>query len=541
MNKNIYQILLLVWIAILVLYFIWKVWDIHWLIKGCLTLLSTLLLIFIGYTLRRRNIRKYISEYLGELPASTKIILVAGDSLADWIEPNQSWRLFRESLWLKVNSPAELISLYQALDNQNRIPAGLLLIINPEPYRHIAILEQSLSQWRQEIETLQGLYKRRIPISLGIYTDLHSEEYIQWPHQSINHISRNRNDISAYFDQLQQQLDSQSTLSPDHPACLTHQTAASIYLSQQWLQQHVIKNLLPEQPYRRSLYINGCIWLNNSHVDQQAEWRQFEIQQTGLISRNIHQSTSGLKDFPQIEDNMTRQHYLSRRGRYLCYAFNGLLLLWLIGSYYSFGQNRQWLQQLHSAHQNYIQLPADRENEREDAIEELKHLQLWLQNYQAYGAPARMGFGLYHGSDVLPVISNDINSFHKTDKEIIRLDATALFDIGATRLRNDAKQSLQGILTWIQANPNQRVLIDGHTDNTGSSEQNKLLSFNRAKAVRDWLVNASTYPEEHFTVQGYGDSKPIAPNDSEENRSKNRRVEITLVNMNQNRTAAVKP
>ncbi|MDF7675594.1 OmpA family protein [Neisseriaceae bacterium ESL0693] len=515
---------------ILTQYFIWGVWAIYWPVKICLSVLTLLIAAIAAYWRHHRQQHDQ-TDALHQLPKVNKIILVAGDSLSHWIEAGQPWRLFRDTLWLRVDRCAELCHVYQTLNEQNQIPAGIFLILNPDSYRHITALEQNIAQWRQEIETLQGIYKRRIPVTLGVYTDLADDQLHFWPDQIVNQICRQRSAAADYFNQMQQQLDGLAVLAAEHPDHITYQSTANIYLSQRWLQKHVINNLLPDIPYQHSLYLNACVWLNSHHTDEQAAWRLFEIETTGLVTPARHQSPEGLHDFPKIEVNMIRQRYLGQGGKYLCYAINCLLLFLIIGGSYSYSQNRQWIQEIIATHQKYIALPLKQENERLDAISELKKIQQTLQNYQAYGEPARMGFGLYHATRLLPIINDDINHFQIARKQVVRLDTTALFDVGQSHLKNDAKLSLQGILTWIQANPNQRVLIDGYTDNTGDDELNRKLSLARAQAVRDWLVNASTFNPEHFTVQGHGASQPIATNDNDSGRSKNRRVEITLVDM----------
>lgn len=530
MNKRIYSNLLLIWTLILALYFIWGIWAIYWPVKICLTIFTLLMSLLIAYRYYRWQQRR-TPDNLNQLPKAKKIILMAGDNLSDWIEAGQPWRLFREALWLRVDQSAELCSVYQALNDQNQIPAGLFLILNPEHYPHTAALEQNIAQWRQEIETLQGVFKRKIPVTLGIYTDLADDQLAYWPPKIVNQISRQRSGVADYFRQLQRQLDALAAMSAEHQNHISYQSAASIYLSQLWLQRHVINNLLPDVAYRHALYLNACIWLNSYYVDEHAPWRLFEIETTGLVTSSRHHKPDGLHHLPPIEANMIRQHYLGQGGKYLCYAIDALLLFFIAGSSYSYVNNHQWMKQIIANHQQYIALPEKQHNERLDAITDLKKIQQTLQHYQTYGEPASMGFGLYHATELLPVINDDINHFQIARKQVIRLDTTALFDVGQSKLKNDAKLSLQGLLTWIQANPNQRVLIDGYTDNTGDNESNKKLSLARAQAVRDWLVNASTFTAEHFTVQGYGASNPIATNDNGDGRSKNRRVEITLVDM----------
>jgi outer membrane protein OmpA-like peptidoglycan-associated protein len=533
MSKRIYYTLLLVWIVCLSLYFIWQIWDIYWVIKTCLSILIVLSCGFLWYQ-NQFWLRKKNATNLHSIPKSQRIVLVAGDDLSDWIESSERWRLLRDSMWVRVEDCAQLIDIYRALDEQNKIANGILLIINPDRYPHVAALEQRISQWRQEIETVQALYKRQLPLTLGIHTNLLDKNLDYWPQNINNQLCRQRSSVQEYFECLQKQLDSCAALNPQQPEHISYTVASTLYLNQQWLIQYVIKNLLPEKPYRNSLYLVACVWLNSFNSNQNADWRKFEIEATGLVTPNQTFTVTGLKNFPIIENNFVHQRYLSKGAKYLCYGINWFLIFCLIGTGYSFVENKKWLQKVIAGHQQYIAIPQHMEKERLDSINNLKLIQQTLHDYMTYGEPRKMGFGLYHATRLLPIINKDINTFQleKQKKQIIRLDTTALFDVGQSKLKTDAKLVLQGVLTWVQANPNKRVLIDGHTDNTGNAASNKTLSFSRAEAVRDWLVNASTFPEDHFTVQGYGDSKPIASNDNPQGRSKNRRVEITLVDMN---------
>ncbi len=110
----------------------------------------------------------------------------------------------------------------------------------------------------------------------------------------------------------------------------------------------------------------------------------------------------------------------------------------------------------------------------------------------------------------------------------LNLDSAVLFDTGKYQLKESASQALEKLLDDIQEIPSGTIVIEGHTDNVGDSASNKTLSENRAKEV-------SKYLEEHlsdqhkFVVKGFGESRPIAANDSEENKQKNRRVEILVM------------
>jgi outer membrane protein OmpA-like peptidoglycan-associated protein len=69
-----------------------------------------------------------------------------------------------------------------------------------------------------------------------------------------------------------------------------------------------------------------------------------------------------------------------------------------------------------------------------------------------------------------------------------------------------------------------RIEISGHTDNVGKKKDNQILSEKRAKSCRDYLVSKGIEAERITTV-GYGDARPIAPNDTEQGRQQNRRIE----------------
>jgi outer membrane protein assembly factor BamA len=73
-----------------------------------------------------------------------------------------------------------------------------------------------------------------------------------------------------------------------------------------------------------------------------------------------------------------------------------------------------------------------------------------------------------------------------------------------------------------------QITIEGHTDNVDSHEWNMRLSINRARAVRDYLINKGV-EKDRLRYMGYGPDRPIATNDTEEGREKNRRVEFSIV------------
>jgi type VI secretion system protein VasL len=111
----------------------------------------------------------------------------------------------------------------------------------------------------------------------------------------------------------------------------------------------------------------------------------------------------------------------------------------------------------------------------------------------------------------------------------VRLDSLALFDAGSAELKPDSTKVLINALADIKAQPGWLIVIGGHSDDRGTSEQNLKLSYARALAVRGWMQRMGDIPDSCFAIQGLADSQPTANNDSASGRAANRRVEISLV------------
>jgi outer membrane protein OmpA-like peptidoglycan-associated protein len=101
------------------------------------------------------------------------------------------------------------------------------------------------------------------------------------------------------------------------------------------------------------------------------------------------------------------------------------------------------------------------------------------------------------------------------------------FETGSAQVTPDSVQTVNDLSTILKAYPNARIQLAGHTDNTGSAQANQQLSLDRANAVRTMLVSAGIGADRISTI-GYGQDRPVASNDSEEGRARNRRTELTV-------------
>jgi flagellar motor protein MotB len=173
----------------------------------------------------------------------------------------------------------------------------------------------------------------------------------------------------------------------------------------------------------------------------------------------------------------------------------------------------------------------------EAAVAVLRRHALVLDNYFSQGEPLGLGLGLYRGELLRPLIWNVIGR-HPVQRiapqadgaePTIRLNSLSLFNSGSAQLRPDATKVMIGALADIRAQPDRLIVIAGHTDAIGSPQHNLALSQARAAAVRQWLQSMGDLPADCFAVQGFGESQPIASNDTESGRTANRRVDIRLL------------
>ena len=98
------------------------------------------------------------------------------------------------------------------------------------------------------------------------------------------------------------------------------------------------------------------------------------------------------------------------------------------------------------------------------------------------------------------------------------------FDTGKATIRPESFPQLDHVVDFMARRKSVRVEISGHTDNVGKAKANKMLSEKRAKACRAYIVSKGIEASRLDAV-GHGDERPIAPNDTDEGRQKNRRME----------------
>ena len=123
--------------------------------------------------------------------------------------------------------------------------------------------------------------------------------------------------------------------------------------------------------------------------------------------------------------------------------------------------------------------------------------------------------------------NNQVNVTNTGSELIVTMPQDILFALDSAAVRSDLRRDLGVVAGNLQAYPNSTISIEGHTDNTGTANYNRILSQRRANAVADILVNNGVPPARLYAV-GRGENKPVASNLSATGRAQNRRVEIVI-------------
>jgi OOP family OmpA-OmpF porin len=115
-----------------------------------------------------------------------------------------------------------------------------------------------------------------------------------------------------------------------------------------------------------------------------------------------------------------------------------------------------------------------------------------------------------------------------TGKDSLTIALNIEFDSSKAVVQDKYYEDINKVVDFMKKNPTAKCLIQGHTDNVGNDAFNKALSEKRAKNVRQYIIDKFRIDGKRITAEGFGGDLPIASNDTEEGRKKNRRVEVVV-------------
>jgi outer membrane protein OmpA-like peptidoglycan-associated protein len=123
--------------------------------------------------------------------------------------------------------------------------------------------------------------------------------------------------------------------------------------------------------------------------------------------------------------------------------------------------------------------------------------------------------------------SEEARVFREGNSIIMRLVGLS-FDSGASQIKSANFDLLAKVEKAIDVFPRSEITIEGHTDSHGGDDFNQTLSQARAESVQQYMINAMRIPTYRLIATGYGETRPVASNETEAGRARNRRIDIVI-------------
>ncbi|WP_312582584.1 OmpA family protein [Atlantibacter hermannii] len=513
--------------AVTLLWLLWSFIPVGNVMKGLGTLLiSGLACWYISQRCRPLDSESDATVATVDLPLPDNqgpAVLVCGDRL-EMLFQGHPLRKTAQGWWLRVGDVAHLTDFVRRLQVQFPRQVGQLSIMyvcHPDQHQDEAILRSTVKILRQQSKQINALTGFTLPVVINAeFSGPETPWVIVRGDKPV--VCPDNTSPQAFIDWQQE--------GENNAALPTISQAFS------FIRTTLLNELEKSDRLTPPVHVFVvALRLGSVNPEMRSVWSNW------LCSRTCLQFSQ--KIFPSALSNHFPDAVLPLLSPYASLAQGGLrtrrlvLLIWLcalaaLGM--SANNNRNLIRQVGTDLQRWNAIPMNHYGPKAEALAALKQDALLLERWQRQGEPVRYSLGYYPGQRLWLALQQAIDTWvpappQKPKPKIVRLDSMSLFDSGKATLKDGSTKVLVNALVGIKARPGWLIVVSGHTDNTGSMQFNQTLSLQRAEAVRNWMRDTGDVPESCFAVQGYGDSRPIASNDTPDGRAYNRRVEISLV------------
>lgn len=472
-----------------------------------------------------------------DLPVSLRtempLVLVLGDALADLFnrtgEAERFAHLGDGAIWLRVERPEDLPRLASAVKlwRNGRAPDGVVLAVAPALHEGEHALKEMLRLARQAVADTLRVLGSPLPGYVAVYQQLTANAPANEAPPWYGFSSAARLDDAQCFEAVIRQAESESQQMPGNPVQAARAARLASLIS--WTQRAVIDPLVDRQLPVKPLTLYGAAWIDcGPALSPSSPWLCEVAIRTQIRPQVWPASLSPWPLPQQLIDSLPMRAWISPRKAALAHAIALLAIAGALATWEAASNNQRMLSRIGAELSRFSAIPSKHDEARREALRALVAERDQLARYARTGVPLRLSFGMYRGAPLKPAIDNAIASY-RVPPAVVTLDSMSLFDSGKSVLKPGSTHALISALDMIKLHPDKRILVAGHTDQVGRADTNQRLSLARAGAVRDWLIDASGMSATRFAIQGYGDTRPSATNDTEVGRATNRRVEITLV------------
>ncbi|MDK9354832.1 OmpA family protein [Lelliottia sp. V106_10] len=453
------------------------------------------------------------------------VVLVCGDRL-DALFQGSPLRKTAQGWWLRADDVSRLTDVVRNIQTQFPRQVGQLSVMYrclPDNHQDEAVLRSTLKTLRQQSKQIKSLTGFTLPVVV-------SAEF-SGPETPWIIIRGDKPIVCPANDSPQAFIDWQQT--DDN---ITAQPAISQAFS--FIRKTLTDEL--EKPDRLTppeRAFSVVMRLGTVLPETQSVWADWLYSRTCLQFSRKPGQTDPASLFPDAVLPLLAPFASTVQGGHRTRRL--ILLMWLCALTalgISALNNRDLIRQVSTDLQRWNAIPMNHYRPKAESLAALKQDALLLERWQRQGEPLRYSLGYYPGQRLWLALQQAIDTWTpppapkpKPVPKMVRLDSMSLFDSGKSVLKPGSTKMLVNSLVGIKAKPGWLIVVSGHTDNTGSVQLNQTLSLQRAEAVRNWMRDTGDVPESCFAVQGYGDSRPIASNDTPDGRAHNRRVEISLV------------
>jgi len=517
-----------------------------WCLAGTALLAGSALIGLRTYGLRHRAEQgTVVLPALGRItatrPASLRtrmpVVLVTGDGLDSIFngdtDNDRLAHVGDGAIWLRVNNPQSLPQFAVAVRQwrNGRVPDGTVLTIAPALHADDDALTHKMRLARQAVSDASRMLGTRLPAYIAIYQRLTTNSWEPGSLPTWYGVSSATPIINA--SRFESAIRSAEAIArtPDADRSAAWR-AAGLSALVDWTQRAIIGPLCDRLQPAAPCALYGAGWVDCGPADPARSAWAAALQACTQLTPPSFGTSPAPWPLPQsLIIAMPRRLWISSGLRAFAHALFIAACAAAVAFWSSGQSNRSQLAQVGADLGRFSMIPADHDAARRDALKVLVADRDRLQEYQRSGVPLRLAFGMYRGAALVPPLNDAIASYQPppAPPAIVTLDSMSLFDSGHAQLKPGSMRAMVGALEMIKAHPDKRILVAGYTDNVGNPQSNLQLSVARAGAVRDWLVDVSGLPVTRFAIQGYGDTRPIASNDSADGHARNRRVEITLV------------
>lgn len=453
------------------------------------------------------------------------VVLVCGDSVEELFQ-GQQLRKTAQGWWLRIDDVSQLTNTVCNIQQQQPCLAGQLSVMyvcRPDQYENEAEMRAPLKSLRDQAGKLTTLLGFSLPIFLSC--EFFGPQTPWVIIRGANPLVSDENDSQMTLADWQQQ--------GEHLSFLPLLSQAYTFTRELLIDELEKSDRLypPVEPF-------AVVLRSGSYqAAPQSLWARWLYSRTCLRFTFQVCDKSAVSRFPDailplLSPYATPVQGGLRTRRLVC-------LLWfcaLAALGFSAINNQRLIYQIGTDLQRWSAIPMNHYEPKARSLAALQQDALLLERWQRQGEPYRYGLGYYSGQRLWLALQQAIDTYvpppapaPKPVPKIVRLNSMSLFDTGKSELKSGSTKLLVNSLVGIKAKPGWLIVVAGHTDSTGDEKSNQILSLKRAESVRDWMRDTGDVPESCFAVQGYGESRPIATNDTLEGRTLNRRVEISLV------------